>query len=932
MPPAGSGMRIGRRVGVVALVVAASTSLIATTPVRVPALTSARSTISRSLPIAWAGAPGNGRAARSIGRQVPDIDLDHVVVRFRSRPADLSARLALAGARISRVISGTSWTELATPNRTARRARAALLRDRAVAQVVFSYIRHASTLPNDPQWAAKQSAYLSPLRLDRAWDISTGSGVTVAVVDTGTDLDHPDLSGQLVAGRNVLHPGASPQDDNGHGTLVSGIVAARTNNNRGGVGIAPSARVMPVKVLDSTGSGSDADIALGIDWARTHGAKVINLSLGGSFDDPVLADAVQNAIAADIVVVAAAGNDSAQTVGFPAADPGVIAVSATTATGALTSFSSYGWRIDVAAPGLDITSTALGSGDQYATESGTSFSSPIVAGVAALLRSRHPTWTQQQVGDQIRDTARDAGLPGVDPAFGHGIVDPLAALGGPPAAPHPAVRVGADEPNDTAIDATPLAIGAVHSAQIAPETDEDWYRVSFASAGWYSIHVPNGPAALDHEMDPIVELYHPDNSFAASQDLAGGDLLFDVTVTGNYLVRVRNVNGSSAPYTIVVQASSEPARFAPALGVDFGTPAQSVGIADVNGDGRKDALVAFGSNTAFPDTIVAFAQTPTRSLSLLAALPTDPMTGGGMATGDLDGDGKSDVAISVNGGIDVLEHLSASTVPILIAAAGTTSVAIADVDGDSHNDIVAVGTSGVKVFWGPSFTAPSTSTNVSAGAAGSTVAVGNVTGHGDSLLDIVTSGVNVFRQTSARSFAAAVLHTVTNGSAVAVGNVNADSAPDVVTSVRASPGAVSRLVSDGSGGLVGAAALPTEAKPEPIAVSDVDGDGRDDIVVVHDFVSAGFFSAPADVGFLPQTAPGVFGAEETFSIDDFNTAYDSKALAVGDLEGDGRDDVLVATDSASRSWCRTPGCSLRSARPGSSTRSRSRSRRTWPRA
>ncbi len=178
---------------------------------------------------------------------------------------------------------------------------------------------------------------------------------------------------------------------------MTGIVAAKTNNARGVVGIAPLAKVMPVKVLDSTGSGSDANIAVGIDWARTHGAKVINLSLGGTFDDPVLADAVANAITSGIVVVAAAGNDGTDTVGFPASYPGVIAVGATDHTGALTSFSSYGPRIDVVAPGLDITSTALGSTEAYAADSGTSFSSPIVAGVAALMRGKHPAWTQAQV-------------------------------------------------------------------------------------------------------------------------------------------------------------------------------------------------------------------------------------------------------------------------------------------------------------------------------------------------------------------------------------------------------------------------------------------------------------------------------------------------------------------------------------------------------
>ncbi|HEV7526603.1 MAG TPA: S8 family serine peptidase, partial [Acidimicrobiia bacterium] len=710
-------------------------------------------------------------------------------------------------------------------------------------------------------------------------------------VDTGTDLGHPDLAGQLVAGRNVLHPGAVPQDDNGHGTMVSGVIAARTSNGRGVVGVAPSAKVMPIKVLDSNGAGSDTDIALGIDWARTHGAKVINLSLGGTFDDPLLSDAVQNAVAANVLVVAAAGNDSAETVGFPAAYPGVVAVSATNNSGALTSFSSYGWRVDVAAPGLNITSTALGS--KYATESGTSFSSPIVAGVGALLRSLHPTWTQTQVADRIRATARDVGLPGVDAAFGHGIVDPLAALGGLPSAPRPAARVGAGEPNDTPTDATTLTVGAASLfAQIAPETDEDWYTVHFAATGWYSVQVPAGGHAFDHAMDPLVELYNPDRTFAASQEFAGGDLVFNISATGDYLVRVRNINGSTANYSIVVHSTSAPSRFASALDVDFGTPAQSVGIADVNGDGRKDAVVAFGNNTAIPDTVAVFAQTQTRSLSLLAALPTDQiMAGGGMATGDLDGDGHSDVAIPVLGGIDYFTNIGVSTTPSFISRSGTSSLAIADVDGDTHNDIVAVGSFGAQVFWGPLFT---TSSPIGQVNQPTSVAVGNVTGHVDNLLDVVTSGTVVYKQTSFHNFGVVATPNIANSSDVAVGNVSADALPDVVTSVRSSTGVVGRLIQDGVGGFTANTALSVAPKPQPIVVADVDAAAQDDIVTLHDFVASGSF-APASVGWMPQTAPGTFGAEQTFSVDDFSAGYDAKALAVGDIEGDGRADVLVAT-------------------------------------
>ena len=468
------------------------------------------------------------------------------------------------------------------------------------------------------------------------------------------------------------------------------------------------------------------------------------------------------------------------------------------------------------------------------------------------------------------------------------MLDPLAALGGPPAAPDPAPRSGADEPNDTPTDATALSVGSVHSAAIAPETDEDWYRVTFASTGWYSVHVGIGAATLSHEMNPIVELYNPDHSFAASQELSGGDLRFRITATGDYFVRVRNMNGSTASYSVTVNAAGTPPRFAPALEVDFSTPAKSAAIADVDGDGRGDAIVAFGDTSQIPDTIAIFKQTPTRSLTLLAALPTDVMTGGGMVTGDLDGDGKSDIAIPVTGGIDYFTHIGPSSVPAFISRAGVSSLAIADVDGDTHNDIVAVGSFGVRVYWGPGF---GTSNSVTATAA-SSVAAGNVSHHLDGLLDVVTSSVNVYKQTSARTtFSAAMPHPVANSSNVAVGNMSNDALPDVVTSVRATPGSVTTLTQDGSGGLTAGASVSVAAKPEPIVTNDIDSDTRDDIVVVHDSGAGS-----ATLGWVPQTGPGSFASEQTFPLgDNFGSSYDAKALAVGDLEGDGRPDALVAT-------------------------------------
>ncbi|HEY8342136.1 MAG TPA: S8 family peptidase [Calditerricola sp.] len=262
---------------------------------------------------------------------------------------------------------------------------------------------------------------------ERGWRISTGEPtVVVAVVDTGVDLDHPDLRGQLVPGRNIVNPAAPPQDDQGHGTHVAGIIAARTNNHRGVAGVTWQCRIMPVKVLDANGAGNLFDVGDGIIWATDNGAKVINLSLGNYVASRYLRDAVRYAFERDVVLVAASGNDALPDSGFPASYPEVLAVSALRPDRHLATYSNYGSSIDLTAPGDNIASTF--PDNQYAAMSGTSMASPHVAGVAALVRSVNPTLSNREVMALLIRTSRDLGRPGWDPLYGHGQVDVAAAL------------------------------------------------------------------------------------------------------------------------------------------------------------------------------------------------------------------------------------------------------------------------------------------------------------------------------------------------------------------------------------------------------------------------------------------------------------------------------------------------------------------------
>ncbi|HEV7534658.1 MAG TPA: S8 family peptidase, partial [Acidimicrobiia bacterium] len=298
-------------------------------------------------------------------------------------------------------------------------------------------VRHADLIPNDPRYA-NQASYLETMHLPEAWNTTTGNdSMILAIVDSGVQLNHPDLAGRLVPGYDFVNNDSSPDDDFSHGTMVAGIAAAITNNGQGVAGGAWRGRIMPVKVLDSSGSANDDNIAAGITYAVDHGASVINLSLGGPGASTTLQTAVDYATHHNVVVVAAAGNDgtkgvtAATTPHYPAACDGVISVGATDAVGNHAAFSSYGSWVDVVAPGeatasAGITTTTWKSG--YATGSGTSFSSPLVAAVAFLMRSADPNADEATITLRLIATADDLGAPGLDSVYGSGMVDAAAAL------------------------------------------------------------------------------------------------------------------------------------------------------------------------------------------------------------------------------------------------------------------------------------------------------------------------------------------------------------------------------------------------------------------------------------------------------------------------------------------------------------------------
>jgi subtilisin family serine protease len=327
-------------------------------------------------------------------------DPRRIIVGFKRRtpPETVEQVLTRAGVKRERTLTAIRLYVVKAAAEKRDEALASLRRSGAVVSVEREQaVENFETVPNDPDWPDQWG--LRTAGFPKAWDITRGSRrVVIAVLDTGVDSKHPDLRGALVPGRDIVHGDADPFDDNGHGTAVAGVVAARSNNGLGLTGACWSCSVMPVKVLGADGTGTTADVAAGILWAANHGANVINLSLGAPGTTDALSAAVAYAVSKDVVLVASAGNSSTNIPFYPAADGGVIGVAATNEQDQLYSWSNHGAWIQVAAPGC---TAAPWPNEGYVGFCGTSAAAPLVAGVAGLIRSARPLATAEQTADAI---------------------------------------------------------------------------------------------------------------------------------------------------------------------------------------------------------------------------------------------------------------------------------------------------------------------------------------------------------------------------------------------------------------------------------------------------------------------------------------------------------------------------------------------------
>jgi subtilisin family serine protease len=379
-----------------------------------------------SRPAASSAPPGAADDTIPTSSTSPELDPERIAVTVNRgvRRRAVDAAFARAGVHIEEAIPPLRSYLVRVAAQRQAQAVALLRSSPIVSRARPDVVSHAlDTTPNDSQWPEQEG--LRVIGLPRAWDTSRGSThVVVAVVDTGIDPGQPDLRGALVPGINLVDPAAAPLDDHGHGTAVAGIVAARSDNGQGMAGVCWFCAVMPVKVLDGSGSGDDTRIAAGIVWAVDHGARVVNLSLGGPGSSPQLAAALAYAAAHGTLTVAAAGNSGTTVPFYPAADPTALSVAATTTADRAYPWSNFGPWVDVAAPGCNVAPARRGG---YGPFCGTSSATPIVAGLAALALAQHPSTSPAQLRGAIEQAATP--VPGVVQFGRVSAPQTLAALG-----------------------------------------------------------------------------------------------------------------------------------------------------------------------------------------------------------------------------------------------------------------------------------------------------------------------------------------------------------------------------------------------------------------------------------------------------------------------------------------------------------------------
>ncbi len=373
-----------------------------------------------------------------------------IIVKFKAGISDtiINQHLQPLGAKIERKIEGINTTVVSVPRGKEDFVLSALAKDSITQYAEPDYIQTVQFVPNDTdyknQWALANNGLsvngvrgtaANDINVEPAWDVTKGNGVKIAIIDTGIDLTHPDLAGKVVAQK--VFTTTSIDDKFGHGTHVAGIIAANTNNSQGIAGVCPDCQLIIAKAMNDSGLGVNSTLAEAMTWAADNGAKVINMSEGGSDSSQAQADAVAYAWSKGAIVIAAAGNNNSNAQFYPAALPNVVSVASSDNTDKRSSFSNYGTWVNVAAPGTAIYSTlptkvfAMQAQDDLALNydylSGTSMATPVVSGVAGLIWASSYGTSNQSVVDRLLKTADK--ITGTGQYWENGRINASAAVG-----------------------------------------------------------------------------------------------------------------------------------------------------------------------------------------------------------------------------------------------------------------------------------------------------------------------------------------------------------------------------------------------------------------------------------------------------------------------------------------------------------------------
>ena len=437
-------------------------------------------------------------------------------------------------------------------------------KQKGVKSVSPSYKYQSFSKVSDPN--KKDMYHLNLLQIDKALALAGNHEVKVAVIDSGVDFKHPDLQAQVLPPYNAVTPANSITFD-AHGTHVAGIVGATKDNGVGGHGVFPNAKILPIDVFNGKQTTNDFVIAQGILYAIEQKADIINMSLGGYGESPLMEAAVKKALDKGITIVAAAGNESTDYYSFPASFEGVISVGSTNERNQLSSFSNYGPSVDLVAPGEDIFSTVYDGkkGSSFATFSGTSMASPVVAGVVALLKSKHPDLKPHEIEAILELTAKDLGDRGYDLTYGHGLVDPVKAL-------HFDLnnlpKRYSETKEERLNNATELAkkIVNIEKGQFKLPDEKKWYKVDL-DADEYAQLTLEGASNYDYAFDLY---FYPAGHKGEVEPIKVNDVragkqegyLYKAEQAGTLLVGVKDHNGAyslrgASNYVFTAQTTNE---------------------------------------------------------------------------------------------------------------------------------------------------------------------------------------------------------------------------------------------------------------------------------------------------------------------------------------------------------------------------------------